>query len=154
MPLLVLFLAAPAGARPAVTFIEDPGTGCGPNNVEGWEFQTTTAITVSALGAYDSELDGMQFPTPVGLFDSSCQLVASATVPAGTSAALIDGFRYVGIAPVTLTAGATYRIAAVMHCDDDTPGVCDLAPKGSRSTLRSPPCRPDGRVPSRSSFAQ
>lgn len=108
-----------------MTFLEDPGTGCGPSNVEGWEFQTTMAITVSALGAYDFELDGMEFPTPVGLFDSSCQLVASATVPAGTSAALIEGFRYVGIAPVTLTAGATYRIAAVMHCDDFAPDFVD-----------------------------
>src|SRR5215813_55040 len=99
-------MASTALARPAVTFIEDPSTGCGPQNVEGWEFQTTTPVTVSALGAYDYELDGMQFPTPVGIFDSSCKLVVSATVPAGTSAALIDGFRYVGVAPVVLAAGA------------------------------------------------
>lgn len=130
-----------------MTFIEDPGTGCGPNNVEGWEFQTTTAITVSALGAYDEELDGMQFPTPVGLFDSACQLVASATVPAGTSAALIDGFRYVGIAPVTLTAGATYRIAAVMHCDDDTPGYVGTEGFSIDSALTAVQTRREGSEP-------
>ena len=36
-------------------------------------------------------------------------------------AALIADYRYVGIAPLVLTAGQTYRVAALMRCDDFTP---------------------------------
>src|SRR5262249_8940966 len=98
--LVSLVLCAPAWARPAVSFSELPRTGCGPDNVEGWEFKTTAEITVSALGVYDFESDGLAFSIPVGLYDGSCQAVASATIPAGTSAALVGEYRYVAISPV------------------------------------------------------
>jgi len=38
--------AAAAWAQPAVTFGIPPTSGCGPNNVEGWQFQTTTSVMV------------------------------------------------------------------------------------------------------------
>src|SRR6476646_8231131 len=122
----VLALAIPAVAGPAVRFPFFEQAGCGPNNVEGWEFQTTAAVTVSALGVYDHHADGLDFAIPVGLYDSGCALVASVTVPEGTSAPLRDGYRYVGISPVVLGSGQTFRVAAVMHCDDDTPGFNSL----------------------------
>jgi len=122
-------------AVPAVSFPSLPGSGCGPHNVEGWEFQTTSSITVSALGVYDSSNgegpvtlgDGLSHSIPVGLFDSSCTQLASVTIPAGTTATLIADYRYVGIAPLVLDAGKTFRIAAVMQCDDFTPQVNSLA---------------------------
>src|SRR5215831_16763268 len=86
--LLVLTRAVPALAGPAVSFPFFEQSGCGPHNVEGWEFQTTSAITVSALGVYDSQSNGLDFAIPVGLYDSSCTLLASATIPAGTDAVL------------------------------------------------------------------
>jgi cysteine-rich repeat protein len=119
---------AAAGAEPAVTFDFPHTGGCGPNNVEGWQFQTTASVTVSALGVYDSSDgdgpvmpgNGLNFAIPVGLYDSGCTQLASVTVPAGTAATLISDYRYVGIAPLVLAAGQTYRVAAVMHCDDFT----------------------------------
>ena len=122
----VLALAVPAVAGPAVSFHFPPGSGCGPSNVEGWEFQTTAAVTVAALGVYDYQGDGMDFATPVGLYDSSCTLLASAMIPAGTGAVLRDGYRYVGITPLLLSSGQTFRVAAVMHCNDYTPDVSSL----------------------------
>lgn len=110
----------PAGAVPAVSF-EFGRDGCGPSNVEGWEFQTLEPLTVSALGAYDYVLDGLDRAIPVGLFDASCTLIASATVPGGQVAPLQAQFRYVPIAPLVLPAGQTFRIAAVVGCDDFSP---------------------------------
>jgi cysteine-rich repeat protein len=120
---------APAWAQPAVTFDSPHTSGCGPNNVEGWQFQTTASVTVSALGVYDSSNgpgpitvgDGLNFSIPVGLFDSECEQLAAVAIPAGTVATLINDYRYVGIAPIVLAAGQTYRVGAVMRCNDFTP---------------------------------
>ena len=119
--LLVLLSPLPAFAGAAVSFSLPVSGGCGPNNVEGWQFQTTTAITVSALGVFDNATDGLSFATPVGLYDAGCTLLASTTIPAGTGAPLLNGYRYAGIAPVVLPAGQTFRVAAVMRCNDYTP---------------------------------
>ena len=114
-------LATPALAGPAVSFPFFQQSGCGPNNVEGWEFHTTASVTVSALGVYDSSADGTNFEIPVGLYDSGCKLLASAAIPAGTVAPLLGNYRYVGITPVVLPSDQTFRIAAVMHCNDFSP---------------------------------
>ncbi|MGD9765170.1 MAG: hypothetical protein AB7V27_15815 [Candidatus Binatia bacterium] len=123
---LLVALTMPAAAGPAVSFGFAGQAGCGPNNVEGWEFQTTAAVTVSALGVYDHQRDGLDFAIPVGLYDSSCALLASAMIPAGTGAVLRNGYRYLGISPLVLASGQIFRIAAVMHCDDYTPGFNSL----------------------------
>jgi cysteine-rich repeat protein len=123
----VVFTLAPASAGPAVSFSFPEQSGCGPNNVEGWEFQTTTSVTLSALGVYDSQGNGTNHSMPVGVYDAGCTLLASVAIPAGTSAALRNGYRYVGITPVVLAAGQTFRVAAVMHCDDFTPEFNSLA---------------------------
>ncbi|MDX1684026.1 MAG: DUF4082 domain-containing protein, partial [Saprospiraceae bacterium] len=102
---------------------QDPGvenlTGCGGflNNdwSLGWAFTPTEDIEVTALGVYDFSNNGLNSDHPVGLYDGATQaLLASTTVPAGTGATLISGFRYVDLAsPVVLTAGNTYVVAAV-----------------------------------------
>jgi hypothetical protein len=79
----------------------------------GWRFSTNQDITVNSLGAYDYLLDGLSSPTDVGLWRASDQaLIASVTVPAGTSGTLIDHFRFAPISPVVLTSGTEYRITA------------------------------------------
>jgi cysteine-rich repeat protein len=128
---IALTVSAPTAAlaQPAVSFDIPHTFGCGPNNVEGWEFQTTESIMVSALGVWDSPNgggpftpgDGLNFSIPVGLYDASCTELASVTIPAGTTATLIDTYRYVGITPVVLPTGQTFRVAAVIRCDDSDP---------------------------------
>jgi cysteine-rich repeat protein len=124
--LLIALCSGAALAIPAARVDFSPVGGCGPNNLEGWEFQTTAAISVSALGVFDSYADGLQFAVPVGLYDSTCALLASVTIPAGTIAPLHGGYRYAAITPLTLPSGQTFRIAAVMHCDDYTASIQNL----------------------------
>ncbi len=128
-PLLMcapLVSPAPVAAVPAVSF-EFAGTGCGPSNLEGWQFKTTQDLTISAIGAFDYDLDGLEHDIPVGIFDDAdCSLVTSAVVPKGTDAPLIDQYRYVAIPPLVLAANKTYRAAAIMSCDDFTPDTATL----------------------------
>ena len=117
-------LAGGALAGPAFEF-SNPQAGCGASNVEGFEFELIAGVTVSALGGWDYALDGLQHAMPVGLYDGSCQLVASVTVPAGTEGTLVGQFRYVPIAPIDLSPGS-YRMAALIQCPDNTPQVLSL----------------------------
>jgi hypothetical protein len=119
-------LAAPASAGPAVAFAFGSG-GCGPSNVEDFEFRAEADVTVSALGAWDDDLGGFAHAIPVGLYDSACQELASVTLPAGTAATLLGQYRYASIPPVALSAGQSYRVAAVIQCDDFSPGFSSLA---------------------------
>ena len=70
-----------------------------------------TNILVSNLGAYDFGGHGLNAAHTVTLFSNQTAL-ASVTVPAGTSAILLNGFRFVPLAtPVTLAPG-TYSVVA------------------------------------------
>ena len=72
-------------------------------------------LNLVLLGAFDATGNaGLNANELVGLYNSSGTLLSSATVLAGTADPLVDGFRWVNISPVTLTAGQTY--------------VADLAP--------------------------
>lgn len=80
----------------------------------GWDFQLERSYTVGGLGFYDAEDPGLLSSHEVGIFDATSQaLLLSGVVPAGTTAPLQNGFRWLSIAPVTLPAGS-YVIAAVM----------------------------------------
>lgn len=78
----------------------------------GWTFSVTSSVSVSALGFYDAGQNGLVSSHDVGIFDESCNLIASTVVePSDT---LIGFFRYHSLSSaVTLSPGQTYRIAAV-----------------------------------------
>ena len=77
----------------------------------GWAFTISSPVLVSQLGVWDLNNDGLNQSHGVDIWDSNTQtLLATATVPAGTSATLTDGFRYVPIVPVPLAPGS-YTIA-------------------------------------------
>jgi hypothetical protein len=93
----------------------------------GWNFQVNNsypydAISITELGVFDSGGDGLDNPHQVGLWTTDGTLLASATVPAGSLAPLVDGYRYVSIAPVTVTkifsATFGYIIAAQYSAGD------------------------------------
>jgi hypothetical protein len=88
----------------------------------GYEFIVTSPITVSGLSAFTLNPGaGLNENTPVGLWDSSQTLLASATVQAGTTDPLTtDGFfRYASIAPLTLQPG-TYIVGAEYQAGVDS----------------------------------
>ena len=86
----------------------------------GWDFTTNTPITVNSLGYLDACADGLTGSHEVGIYDSSGQLLGSATVPSGPAGTLNGCFRYVDLTtPITLQPGETYTIAAVSNGGND-----------------------------------
>jgi hypothetical protein len=88
-----------------------PGTGgfqnsnYGANITLGWGFTLASAVTVTDLGYFDGN-SGLTDPHPVGIWNSLGNLIGEATVPAGTTANLVNGFEFVSIAPMLLNPGA------------------------------------------------
>jgi len=83
----------------------------------GIEFTPNVDISIDALGVFDTAFlaaggDGLMESHAIGLWQATGPLLVSTTVPSGTGALLIDGFRFVSIGPVALHAGTAYRIGA------------------------------------------
>ncbi len=106
----------------------------------GWEFGrlgTPNDILITQLGVFDSGGDGLINPHAIGLWRAidnlSGTLLASATVPAGTEAPILGGYRWVSITPVRIpftlafyTVGAQYSTG---DADDMvTPHPAQFAP--------------------------
>lgn len=111
----------PRAAR-ADTFITDVGSGGialnqngigDSDNVIGWRITVgALPIQVTDLGAWDYNNDGLGSAELVGLWRTSDQaLLASATVPAGTAPALVNGFRFTHLTlAVTLQPNTSYTL--------------------------------------------
>lgn len=85
------------------------GTLSNFSRATGFRFTVATPVTVTALGLWDENGDGLADLHEVGIFRrTDLSTVATAVVPAGTAASLIDGSRFVAISPVTLQAGVEY----------------------------------------------
>jgi hypothetical protein len=95
-----------------------PGNANGANVTLGWTFSLNTNVLVTDLGVFDQDTlsggsgDGLSQPHLVTIWTSTGVALAQATIPAGSGAALADGFRFVSLlSPVSLTAG-NYVIGA------------------------------------------
>jgi hypothetical protein len=82
---------------------------------------TNTSLQISALGVYDFGGDGLNASHLVGIFTDEGNTSppvpnASVTVPAGTNAPLINGYRYQALpSPVILGPGTYYVVAFQMN---------------------------------------
>jgi len=112
-------------ATPAVNFT---GTTVdwndGTNYSLGWSFTANQNLYVNSLGVYaapdfNTGLRTFSQDHAVGIFDATNALIASTTV---NNSDVLDGFfRYHDLlAPVLLTSGSTYYIAAFMGADQYT----------------------------------
>jgi len=110
-----------ATQTPAFTITNTTGSSlANPPFTLGWVFKTNQAVTVSGLGVFDDSLNGLVDSCEVAIFNNTGGLVTPiATVPSGTSATLINQFRYVSIAATTLAAGQQYEIGALFLTGDD-----------------------------------
>jgi hypothetical protein len=112
-------IAAPAAAQ---VFVASPGGGTlrfGNNFTLGSSFTVgSNPVSVTSLGVWDSNNDGLTFAKPVGIWDSANTLVATATIPAGTTGTLVGEFRYMSITPIVLSANASYTIGAFYASSD------------------------------------
>lgn len=90
--------------------------GTGFDGTDGYQFTLSHDIVLTSLGVWDHDADGLSDQHQVGIWDSTHTLISQTTVPSGTSGTLVQnstlgGFRFVNVAPTTLTAG-TYVIGA------------------------------------------
>jgi protein with PEP-CTERM/exosortase system signal len=73
---------------------------------------------VTQLGLWDEGSDGLNTSHDVNIWTSTGMLLATTTIPSGTGATLTDGFRYVSITPLLLSAGS-YTIGAFYSPNSD-----------------------------------
>ena len=87
----------------------------GSDQLYGWVFDVLTSVDVTALGVGDFDSDGLAISHDVGIFRQSDQsLLASLTIPGGTSATLLNGFRYLSLGSSVLLSPDRYVIAMTM----------------------------------------
>lgn len=83
----------------------------------GWSFTTSKDFSITALGFWDENGDGLAAAHRVGIWDNvGGSLIVDAVVGAGSGNPLIGGFRYVSIDPFALAAGS-YTIGALIPGD-------------------------------------
>ncbi len=97
----------------------------------GWSFTVNSPIEVTALGFFDSGLDGLSEPHRVGIWNAIEQLLGWAQIDASDGNALVGSYRYATVEPLTLDAGQTYVIGATVPLGspyDLSPIVVDRYP--------------------------
>jgi len=100
-------------AAPALSFTGGSDTlNLSGTFIYGWEFDVFSDTTVSQLGYFDFENNGLAESHDIGIWNSVGDLLTSATIAAGTGAPLIDGFRYTDIFDITLSSGTGYVVGA------------------------------------------
>lgn len=83
----------------------------------GNEFEVNSPVTVAELGTYDRLNDGLTVETIVTLWNTTDQsIILRDTIPSGTEAHLINGFRYIDIPDFYLQPGI-YRISSYFVSD-------------------------------------
>jgi hypothetical protein len=109
------------------------------NNTYGYSFTTSSALTIKSLGIYDVDFDGLSEGHQVGIWDLNKNLLGSVSIGSGTSATLVNGFRYVNLSsPLTLAATTTYRIGALYAGPGDQFAETATALAGNGITLLTP----------------
>ena len=84
----------------------------------GYAFTLSSPVLVTQLGLWDQGNNGLNASHVVTIWTSTGTLMAQTTIPSGTGATLMDGFRYVSITSVLLPAGS-YTIGGFYGRLDD-----------------------------------
>jgi hypothetical protein len=100
------------GALTAATVTGSPSITTTPF-ATGWEFSLDTPVTVTSLGYWDMNGDGLVKSHRVGIFRASDQqpMVSANIIDAGTLP-LVDGSRIVNVPDTALQANVSYYILA------------------------------------------
>ncbi|OUS28446.1 hypothetical protein A9Q99_13080 [Gammaproteobacteria bacterium 45_16_T64] len=106
-------------ATPILSSFTQPAVYFSQDHSLGYAFSSDTDTTVTALGFFDSNSDGLSADHEVGLWDASGSLLGLVDLSAGTGESLIDEFRYGFLSTgVNLLAGLTYYLAGTTNADD------------------------------------
>jgi hypothetical protein len=111
------------------------------NTTLGYAFTVSSPISVTSLGLFDFQNDGLAQSHAVTIWTSTGTQLLQVTIPAGTGVTLTDGFRYVSNAPFLLVPG-TYTIGGFYAGDSDfsldgasITGASGLSYVGTRSAI-------------------
>ncbi len=138
LALLVMCPWSPAAASTAMYTFNTPnfyGNDYYLPQTLGDIFTPAANITVTSLGLFDYQDNGLGEAHEVGIFNQSGTLLASALVSAGTVSPLVDHFRYAAIAPLALTAGQTYIVAALYQTSSDVMGYANTGKVAGDPTI-------------------
>lgn len=129
LPVAVLGLLLQAGgqamAGPILDFTGGTATAEGSAQTAGWEFTVASPITVSALGLWDEQADGLAGSHQLGLWaaagstllTSAVITTANSTPVASTSSA--GDWRFTPVVPLTLAPGDYFVGATFEFLDED-----------------------------------
>ena len=130
--LVTLGLAAAPGAQAGLIFATNPTGSWTPGGSDmtfGTPFTVGSAgITITSLGFFDQDGDGLLSPHQVGIFNAAHTLLGSVTVPSGTAATLHDGTRWMALAtPIALAANTSYMLAGGVLATGDKVNISTAA---------------------------
>jgi len=109
--------AGTAAASSAISLVTPGDLYSGDGITLGFEFSVLTHQSVTALGAFDDNNDGLKGRAEVGLWDTDGNLLLSTFVPAGTVGTLDGGFRFQSVTPFALIIGKHYIVGALDSAD-------------------------------------
>ena len=110
LTLMALLAAGSALASPVLSFNPAAATaGAELNQTVGWQFTVLNSISVTGLGWFDQNNDGLFMAHTVGIWNDAGTLLVSALVPQGVAAPLDGQFRTTSFAAVVLAPG-TYSV--------------------------------------------
>jgi len=116
----VSFAAPSQAAQPALDFTGFNHQHIGSNFNIGWQFTVgASAITVSQLGYFDLDLNGLATSHDVAIWTTGGVQVVSGTVGSGVAGTLTGKFRYTTIANTVLSANTTYVISGTTGANQD-----------------------------------
>jgi len=127
---LILQSTASSASTVAATTIRNRGdTVWQTPGVAGWDFTVDSALTINALGVYDSgayehlsNRHGLALGHDIAIYDITGPPITAASIYAGSNAPLIEKTRWVQVPEVVLQPGKTYTIIANNMCIDDRIG--------------------------------
>ncbi len=117
--------AMTSGELGSFAMLNGPSGGVNRNDYTGsvgFEFRTgSQPLTLTGLGFYDKDTDGLLSSHQVGLWRANVQApVATATVPAGAAGQLVGQYRYQALStPITLLPDTVYWLSAETFAGGD-----------------------------------
>src|SRR5689334_17109621 len=92
---LLASLAASATRADTVGFTTGGGTiNSTSNNTLGYTFTLANPVSITQLGYWDYQANGLLAPVPVTIWDSGGGALATVTLPSGTTAGEINQYLY------------------------------------------------------------
>jgi hypothetical protein len=125
-----------------VPFLTGAGTTFASNGAFTLGYQViigNAPVQLTSLGVWDEGSDGLDASHAVGIWGSNTTTpLAQVTVPSGTGATLVDGYRFSDLTtPITLAANTTYVLGAAYNSTDSPRDITGSSFAG-RNSFASP----------------